>query len=399
MEQCIYACELYHHGIKGMRWGIRRFQKKDGTLTTAGKKRYNESEGSTGDKKKSKHRIKLENRYLNEGMTKENAELMANRRIKTEKVLGTIAGVTVVAASAYLVNKHVKERTDQIIKAGESMQRIEGQKKIFGSKDRNLHESFYVTNNEYDNKHYYDVFGYTKKKNHGNAYKLDIEAKSDIKIASQKKARDTLKDLMYNNEDFKNSLDYNYNIKDNLRQQNRIPKKHLDKIKNGQKVPERIMQKIYDNYNSNLVGKPINSDESKNRTIFYDALKKQGYSGVQDITDLKWSHLRGKNPLIIFDKGKTAVKSIENITDKVNSKASDAAYKQMGKLRGKQAVAKSLPKIAGLSTAALIGYRNDGVKLSKNSKKFIKYYKKDHPNTELSDREIMQMYYGDTNKQ
>lgn len=32
--------ELYHHGIKGMRWGVRRFQKKDGTLTNAGKKRY-----------------------------------------------------------------------------------------------------------------------------------------------------------------------------------------------------------------------------------------------------------------------------------------------------------------------------------------------------------------------
>lgn len=30
--------ELYHHGIKGMRWGVRRFQKEDGTLTNAGKK-------------------------------------------------------------------------------------------------------------------------------------------------------------------------------------------------------------------------------------------------------------------------------------------------------------------------------------------------------------------------
>ena len=31
---------LEHHGILGMKWGIRRFQKKDGTLTDAGKERY-----------------------------------------------------------------------------------------------------------------------------------------------------------------------------------------------------------------------------------------------------------------------------------------------------------------------------------------------------------------------
>ncbi len=32
--------ELSHHGIKGQKWGIRRFQNKDGSLTNKGKKRY-----------------------------------------------------------------------------------------------------------------------------------------------------------------------------------------------------------------------------------------------------------------------------------------------------------------------------------------------------------------------
>lgn len=32
---------IAHHGIKGMRWGVRRFQNKDGTRTPAGKKREN----------------------------------------------------------------------------------------------------------------------------------------------------------------------------------------------------------------------------------------------------------------------------------------------------------------------------------------------------------------------
>lgn len=37
---------LAHHGTKGMRWGIRRYQNKDGSLTPAGKKRYGDKEGA-----------------------------------------------------------------------------------------------------------------------------------------------------------------------------------------------------------------------------------------------------------------------------------------------------------------------------------------------------------------
>lgn len=32
--------ELRHYGVRGMKWGVRRYQKNDGTLTSAGKKRY-----------------------------------------------------------------------------------------------------------------------------------------------------------------------------------------------------------------------------------------------------------------------------------------------------------------------------------------------------------------------
>lgn len=38
--QIQYESELYHHGIKGQKWGVRKYQNADGSYTAAGRKRY-----------------------------------------------------------------------------------------------------------------------------------------------------------------------------------------------------------------------------------------------------------------------------------------------------------------------------------------------------------------------
>lgn len=63
--------ELIHYGILGMKWGIRRFQNKDGTLTTAGKVRY------------SNHLTKKDNKWI-----KKNADKITEKaRKKSSKEL------------------------------------------------------------------------------------------------------------------------------------------------------------------------------------------------------------------------------------------------------------------------------------------------------------------------
>lgn len=44
--------ELYHWGVKGMKWGVRRYQNKDGTLTDKGQKRYERDQRENAGKKK-----------------------------------------------------------------------------------------------------------------------------------------------------------------------------------------------------------------------------------------------------------------------------------------------------------------------------------------------------------
>ena len=68
--------ELCHHGIKGMRWGVRRYQNADGTLTAAGKKRYDHDTKDLSDGKKAKYKANPD-KWVNE-------DLGAGRRLADE---------------------------------------------------------------------------------------------------------------------------------------------------------------------------------------------------------------------------------------------------------------------------------------------------------------------------
>lgn len=71
--------ELYHYGVRGQKWGIRRYQNPDGTLTEEGKARY--GEGGTASAKKRA-------RFLN-ALDLQRAEytVRANRYAKKDKML------------------------------------------------------------------------------------------------------------------------------------------------------------------------------------------------------------------------------------------------------------------------------------------------------------------------
>lgn len=62
----LYHSALYHHGIKGQKWGVRRFQNKNGTLTPEGKERYGKnSGGDASESRRTRYTIIPTNTYLN----------------------------------------------------------------------------------------------------------------------------------------------------------------------------------------------------------------------------------------------------------------------------------------------------------------------------------------------
>lgn len=76
----MHELELYHHGILGQRWGVRRFQNKDGSVTSAGAKRYYEGGGQKSGSKKP-GAIK---RFITNRREKKEAVRMAEEKVRKE---------------------------------------------------------------------------------------------------------------------------------------------------------------------------------------------------------------------------------------------------------------------------------------------------------------------------
>lgn len=103
MEKYYYSSELYHHGILGQKWGIRRFQNSDGTYTEAGKKRRREDSLGT----------KL-NKSVKSG-TEKAKQYYSNNKETINKFVKVAAATAAIGLTAYAISKN-KEATKELLK-------------------------------------------------------------------------------------------------------------------------------------------------------------------------------------------------------------------------------------------------------------------------------------------
>lgn len=94
---------LYHWGVKGMKWGVRRYQNKDGSLTDAGQKRYDRDKKENEGKKNSKKISTPDpNRWVNEDL----------RRTKKLAEAGTSLATELKKSNDKAIKKPAKARMD-----------------------------------------------------------------------------------------------------------------------------------------------------------------------------------------------------------------------------------------------------------------------------------------------
>ena len=444
--ECVNSGEDYlaHHGILGMKWGVRRYQNSDGTLTAAGKKRYGEAEKELSDylnakenykkaaakygsasnnistkmrayyklksaskqlsyaktdlkdaeyrkklseqKNKSKHQISLESEYMKNGFTKEEAELAAYKRVRTERAIAIVGGLTVAAVGAYVAYKHYDKVADRIIKGDTLLQNIST------NSDKGVSDAFYASFGAHDNNRYLGVYGKVlqDRDDHwiiglkNGVYKTNIKVnESGLRVASPKSASKILENTMTKDPSFSKNVEKMLSEWGNQplgNAQRRVFEKAKSSLNKG-----KVNDKVYEAVNIALVDHGKNGQELSSK--FYQALKSAGYDAIRDVNDYKYSGYGTRNPLIVFNGA--AKSSVLNVTRLDSQRIGSQFVKEYKKMVAEQVVKAYAPYGAAEVGALLGGTAISNAIKEKNDMKYVMEYRKEHPNSKLTDKEII----------
>ena len=289
--------ELYHYGVRGMKWGIRKYQYADGSLTPLGRKRY------AIDRTKSKVK-----RIIDAG------KLKINQLSDYTK--------TIITGKHYVDGQLKKGRTLSRIQLSKEFEKL----------------AFYATYKKSDINKYMGLFGKNlikrakddnenldRKSVNGNdnikIYQLKLETTKKLRIPSDDNASDITAKLL-KEPDFRSNLIES--VEDSKNKMKRPTQQIIfDRAKKAlskdiAKLSNRDKQAIYKAFNLSLTNHNEKEIAAQNR--FYSELKKKGYNSLLDYNDKEYSSYHAKKPIIVFDVDSVKLSSVAEMNPKIIDK-------------------------------------------------------------------------------
>lgn len=332
--------ELYHHGIKGQKWGVRRYQFADGSYTPAGKKRYQNNQNNT-ERIASLMSMKVSeltntaktqitgrqyvDTYLKKGTT--------FSRIQTSKDFENFAFYATYKKSDVdkylgLFGKNLTSRADSDARRAEKQANISG------------NETDLATARQLRN-----------KSDGMKVYQLKIDVTKKLKVPSDENAGHITANLL-KEPDFKKNV--SASIEDSKAKMRRPTQQILFKQAQNalNKDPSRMTKSekvaIYKALNLSLTNH--NSQEIAAQNRFYSELKKKGYNALLDYNDKEYSSYHAKRPMIAFDTDSVRLQSVTE----TNPKVVDRLYRRYNAERmAKEVSANTLGYVSKFGTKSL----------------------------------------------
>lgn len=300
---------LIHHGVKGQKWGVRRYQYADGTLTPAGKKRYSGDSNSSGFHKLMNTDVK---HLVNSARTQATGKQYVDGYLKSGTTLARIQTSSNFENFAFYATYKKHDTEEYMGLFGKNlMSRAQGEA-------RRAEETANATGSEKD-------FAYAQelcnKANNTKVYQLKLEATKKLKIPSDENASDITANLLKEDEFKKNVL---ASIEDSKEKMKRPTQQVLfnQALKAMDKAPDKMTSAektaIYKALNLSLVNHNAQEIAAQNR--FYSELKKKGYNALLDYNDKSYSSYHAKRPMIVFDVDSVRLQSVAEANPKVVDK-------------------------------------------------------------------------------
>jgi len=135
---------LYHHGIKGQKWGVRRYQNPDGSYTAAGRKRYGIAQQKLLDNNRTSRLATAAGKAVVAGISTAAA---------TGALPATVMAMGVAAVTSEAVQLYNLKRAEKIVKQYENQRLSEIMNRPVSDELKPYLDSDGLVSIEYHNQH------------------------------------------------------------------------------------------------------------------------------------------------------------------------------------------------------------------------------------------------------